>query len=225
MHIDVKICGLTEPAGVAAALDAGADLAGFVFFPPSPRNVPLAEAVRLAEPVRGRARITALTVDADTATLDAIVAGLEPDLLQLHGRETPEQVAAIGRRYGRPVMKSLGIAGPEDVEAARAYADHVERILFDAKPPPEATRPGGLGRRFDWTLLKELDLAVPCMLSGGLDADSVARAIGIVRPRGVDVSSGVESAPGIKEPGLVRDFIARVRAAERDMAEEERIVQ
>lgn len=211
MTIDVKICGLSDPAGVAAAVEAGADMIGFVFFPPSPRHVPVAEAARLAAPARGRANIVALTVDADDNALSEIAEGLKPDLIQLHGSETPERTGDIAARFA-PVMKALGVSRAEDVAAAAAYLPHVERVLFDAKPPEGATRPGGLGRSFDWSLVAGLDLPVPCMLSGGLDPDSVAEALETVRPAGVDVSSGVESARGVKDPVLIRHFIDRVRA-------------
>jgi phosphoribosylanthranilate isomerase len=214
LPIDVKICGLTEPGGVAAALEAGAEMLGFVFFPPSPRNISVDQAFALAAPARGHARIVALTVDADDATLDAIVSGLGPDLLQFHGNESPRRITEIHDRLGVPAMKALGVQGRADMAEARSYLGVVERLLFDAKPPPDATRPGGLGRAFDWRLLADLDLPVPYMLSGGLDRDCVGEAISIAHPQGVDVSSGVESAPGIKEPQLVRDFIAEVRAAE-----------
>ncbi len=218
MPIDVKICGLTEDAGVTAALDAGADMLGFVYFPPSPRHVEVSWAARLAEAARGRARVVALTVDADDATLESIVAGLSPDLLQLHGGEPPARVASIGARFGVPVMKAIGVRVAGDVAPAARYAPHVERILFDAKPPPGATRPGGLGRSFDWTLVAGLDVGAPYMLSGGLDPDTVVDAITTAKPAGVDVSSGVESAPGIKDPALVAHFVARVRALEAAMS-------
>lgn len=218
MGIEVKICGLTEAAGVDAAVESGADFLGFVFFPPSPRNIAVARAAALAESARGRARVVALTVDADDALIADIVAVLAPDLLQLHGAETPDRVAALRARHGIPVMKAIGVSAAADVARARDYASVADRILFDAKPPPDATRPGGLGRAFDWRLLAGVDLALPYMLSGGLDADSVGEAVRIARPQGVDVSSGVESAPGIKAPELVRGFVARLRAAEAALA-------
>ncbi len=230
MSIGVKICGLTDACGLTAALDSGADLLGFVFFPPSPRNVTVARAGELAAPARGKARIVALTVDADDRTLDAIMAGLEPDLLQLHGGESPARAAELRTRYGRPVIKALGVRTAQDVAAAANYAGAVDLILFDAKPPKGATRPGGLGRAFDWTLLAGLDLTVPFVLSGGLDPETVGEAVRIARPYAVDVSSGVESAPGVKDPEAVRRFIAEVRkasvghAAVEAVAEKERIV-
>lgn len=212
--MDVKICGLTDAAAVAAARDAGADMIGFVFFPPSPRHVEPAAAGALAGPARKTARIVALTVDADDSTFDAIFRALGPDMLQLHGRESPERVAALKARFGVPVMKMIAVREAGDLAAVEPYLGLADRILFDAKAPAGATRPGGLGLSFDWTLLAGLDLALPFMLSGGLDPDTVADAIRIARPDGVDVSSGVESAPGVKDPAEVRRFVAAVRAAE-----------
>jgi phosphoribosylanthranilate isomerase len=213
MSLIVKICGLTTAPALDAALDAGADFVGFVFFPPSPRHLELAAAGDLGRQVGGRAGKVALTVDADDGLIAAIMAALAPDLLQLHGREPPARVAAIRARFGRPVMKALPIAGPEDLAAIPAYAGVADRLLFDARPPREATRPGGLGRAFDWRLLERLDLAVPFMLSGGLDAGNVATALAVTAAPGVDVSSGVEAAPGVKDPERIRAFIRAARAA------------
>ncbi len=214
MHVDVKICGLTDAAAVAAVLEARAELAGFVFFPPSPRHLDTGRAAALAAPLRGRAGIVALTVNADDQTFDDIFDTLGPDMLQLHGQESPERVAALKRRYKVPVMKMIAVRGAEDLKGVDPYLDVADRILFDAKAPPGATRPGGLGLRFDWQLLAGLDLPLPFMLSGGLDADSVGAAIAIARPGAVDVSSGVESAPGVKDPEAIAGFVAAVRAAE-----------
>lgn len=218
MHVDVKICGLTDAAAVAAVLEARAEFAGFVFFPPSPRHVDTRHAAALAAPLRRRAGVVALTVDADDQTFDDIFDTLGPDLLQLHGQESPERVASLKSRYKVPVMKMIAVRGAEDLKTVAPYLDVADRILFDAKAPPEATRPGGLGIRFDWRLLAGLDLPLPFMLSGGLDADSVGEAIGIARPDAVDVSSGVESAPGVKDCAEIARFVAAVRATE-SMAE------
>ena len=209
----VKICGLSDEATLDVALEAGADMIGLVHFPPSPRHVELQKAQDLAARARGRAAIVALTVDADDALMDAVIAAIEPDCLQLHGKESPEQVAALAARHGRPVMKALGISTPADVARAAAYAPVCERLLFDAKPPKDATRPGGLGATFDWELLDALDPAVRFMLSGGLNAETVAAAIAATRCEGVDVSSGVEAAPGIKDPDRIRAFIVAARDA------------
>lgn len=212
---EVKICGLTDEAAVSATLRAGADLAGFVFFPPSPRHLTSERANALARPLRGRATIVALTVDADDQTFDEIFDRFGPDMLQLHGTESPERVAALKARYRVPVMKMIAIREADDLGRTHAFHEVADRILFDAKAPPEATRPGGLGVSFDWRLLAGLDLPLPFMLSGGLDPDTVAEAIEIARPAGVDVSSGVESAPGRKDPAAIRRFVEAVRRAER----------
>lgn len=216
MTLLIKICGLSTPETLDVALDAGADMVGFVFFPASPRHVALADAPGLAARVSGRALKVALTVDADDASLDAIVAALKPDLLQLHGHETPERVSAVRRRFGLPVMKALPIATAADLAAIPLYAAVADRLLFDAKPPKDATRPGGLGRPFDWHLLERLETPVPFMLSGGLDAGNVAEALRITRAPGVDVSSGVERAPGEKDPEKIRAFIRAARAAAKE---------
>jgi phosphoribosylanthranilate isomerase len=213
MSVRVKICGLSDGQGVDAAVNAGADLVGFVFFPASPRNVSPGEAAPLAAPARGRAGIVALTVDADDALLSAIASGLRPDLLQLHGRETPERVAKIRDRLKMRVMKAVGVAARQDLERARAYASAADLLLLDAKPPEGAARPGGNGAAFDWTLLDGFDPGVPWWLSGGLDAGNVAAALCAARPMGVDVSSGVERSPGVKDPALIREFVAAARDA------------
>jgi phosphoribosylanthranilate isomerase len=209
----IKICGLRTEEALDAALDAGADLVGFVFFAPSPRNLDLATARALGARVKGRAEKVALTVDADDALLAAIVAALAPDMLQLHGRESPERVAAVKARFGLPVMKAIPIEEARDLAIVPAYARVTDRLLFDARPPRDATRPGGLGRPFDWRLLQNLDPGLPFMLSGGLDAGNVAEALRITRAPGVDVSSGVERAPGEKDPEKIRAFIRAAREA------------
>jgi phosphoribosylanthranilate isomerase len=215
MPLVVKICGLSTRATLDAALAAGADMVGFVFFPASPRHVELGTAAELARAARGRASVVALTVDADDAQLAAIVETIRPDLLQLHGRETPARVAEIKRRFALPVMKALPVATRNDLAALPDYAAVADRILFDARAPKGATRPGGLGATFDWTLLQDLELTLPFMVSGGLTADNVADAVAITRAGGVDISSGVESAPGVKDPELIRAFIRAARATER----------
>ena len=214
MALAIKICGLTAPDVLEAALTAGADFVGFVFFPPSPRNLGLEAARTLGAQVEGRAGKVALTVDANDDTIAAIVAALEPDMLQLHGKETPERVVAVRTRFGLPVMKALPIATRADLASIRLYADVVDRLLFDARPSADATRPGGLGVSFDWSLLKGIDPRVPWMLSGGLDAGNVAEAIAITGAPGIDVSSGVERGPGEKDVGKIRAFIRAARTAE-----------
>lgn len=212
MPIDIKICGLRDMHNLSAALDAGADMVGFVFFPPSPRNISPAEAAPLLAAARGRAAAVALVVDADDALIDeAASAGV--DMLQLHGTETPQRVRDIKARTGLPVMKAVGIAGVEDLSALTPYFGVADRILLDAKPPRDATRPGGHGRTFDWQILAKLDPGLSFMLSGGLNPANVAAAIAAVRPAGVDVSSGVERAPGLKDEALIRQFVANARKA------------
>lgn len=214
MPVEVKICGLRTPETVDAAIEAGADWLGFVFYGPSPRNVLHADARTLSRHVGGRARKVALLVNAGDGEIAAAVEALQPDLIQLHGEEEPRRVQEIRSRYGIPVMKAIGVSAPEDVARAEAYRAAADRILFDAKPPPDSRLPGGNGRAFDWNILAGLDLGKPYMLSGGLDAGNVARAIAVTRAPGVDVSSGVESRPGVKDAGRIAAFVRAVRDAE-----------
>jgi len=213
MPVVIKICGLKTPEALDVALDSGADMVGFVFFPPSPRNLGYQAARALGTRVRGRAQKVALSVDADDATLKAMIEALAPDLMQLHGQETPERVVAVRARFGLPVMKALPIAERADLSPIRLYDKVADRLIFDARAPREATRPGGLGKPFDWRLLENLDAAVPFMLSGGLDPANVAEALCITAAPGVDVSSGVERAPGEKDLEKIRGFIRAARAA------------
>jgi phosphoribosylanthranilate isomerase len=213
MSVLVKICGLKTAAALDAALAAGADLVGFVFFPPSPRHLGLDEARTLGARVKDRAAKVALIVDADDAALDAIVEALRPDMLQLHGKEPPARVAEVKRRLRLPVMKAIPVETTADLAAVPAYAGVADRLLFDARPPRAATRPGGLGKPFDWHLLQDVDRAVPFMLSGGLDAGNVAEALVVTRAAGVDVSSGVERAPGEKDPDRIVAFVRAARNA------------
>ena len=213
MSLIIKICGLKTPETLEAAIAAGADWVGFVFFAKSPRNVLLDEAKVLGQIVGSRAKKVALSVDADDTALADIEKALTPDLHQLHGHETPEHVAAIRARFGRPVIKAVGIAEAADLEAARAYETAADWLLLDAKPPKNAALPGGNGLPFDWQLLAGLDLQKPFMVSGGLDPSNVGEAIAISHPAGVDVSSGVEAAPGIKDPAKIRAFIEAARRA------------
>ena len=212
MSILVKICGLSTPETLDVALEEGADMVGFVFFPPSPRNIAFETARTLGSRVKGRARKVALTVDADDALLEKIVEALKPDMLQLHGHETPQRVAAVRESFGLPVMKVLPIEAKSDLVAIGSYTSVADRLLFDARPPHDATRPGGLGKPFDWHLLENLDLSIPFMLAGGVNAGNVADALRVTRAGGVDVSSSVESAPGVKDPDRIRAFIRAARA-------------
>lgn len=218
MPILVKICGLNTPEALDAALDAGADMVGFVFFPPSPRHIGFEAMKPLGERVNGRAMKVALSVDATDNDLGQLIAALKPDMLQLHGKETVERVAVLRTRFGVPVMKAIAVEQKSDLSPVREYARVADRILFDARAPKDATRPGGLGKPFDWHLLENIDIGVPFMLSGGLDAGNVAEALTITRAPSVDVSSGVERSPGEKDPEKIHAFVraARVAAARLD---------
>jgi phosphoribosylanthranilate isomerase len=214
MSLLVKICGLSTPETLDAALQGGADMVGFVFFPASPRHVGLDAAREFGRQARGRATKVALTVDADDATLANIVETLRPDILQLHGRESVARLRDIKQRFELPVMKAITVETAADLAPLPGYAAVADRILFDARAPKGATRPGGLGASFDWHLLERLALTLPFMVAGGLDAANVAEAVRITRAGGVDVSSGVERSPGIKDPELIRAFIRAARAIE-----------
>ena len=203
----VKICGLTTRKSVLAAADAGAAYVGFVFFPKSPRHLDVAAARDLAIDVPPGIAKVALTVNADDATLDAINETVPLDMLQFHGSESPDRVAEIRARYGLPVMKAIGIATEDDLPALEDYAAVADQLLVDAKPPPGGDLPGGNGLAFDWRLIANRRWPVPWMLAGGLTPDNVAEAIALTGAKQVDVSSGVESAPGVKDVGLIRAFL------------------
>ncbi len=213
MQLDIKICGLKTAEALDAALSGGASHVGFIFFAKSPRNVSPDEAGRLRKAATGRAKAVAVTVDADDAFLDRIVAEMRPDMLQLHGRETPERVAFLKARHGLPVMKALAIGEAADLARVAPFRDVADRFLFDARPPKDAVLPGGNGVAFDWRLLAELDHGLDYMLSGGLDAANVGDALRLANPPGIDVSSGVESAPGVKDTALIAEFLNAVRSA------------
>ncbi|UWU92625.1 phosphoribosylanthranilate isomerase [Bradyrhizobium sp. CB1015] len=213
MSLLVKICGLSTRETLETALDAGADMVGFVFFPPSPRHLSLELGRDLGRQVQRRALKVALTVDADDATLDNIMDALSPDIFQLHGKESVARLRDIKQRFGRPVMKAVPVAAAADLAVLPGYAAVADRILFDARAPKDATRPGGLGEPFDWHLLENLDLKLPYMVSGGLHADNLTEALRVTRAGGVDVSSGVESAPGVKDPEMIKAFIRAARAS------------
>jgi len=214
MSLIVKICGLSTPETLDVAVDAGADMVGFVFFPPSPRHLGLKTARDLGKHVRRRAVKVALTVDADDATLADIVEALQPDILQLHGRETVARLRDVKQKFGLQVMKALAVETAADLASLPFYAAVADRILFDARAPKEATRPGGLGAVFDWHVLENLDLKLPFMVSGGLNAGNVAEAVRVTRAGGVDVSSGVERTPGVKDPEMIRAFIRAARTTD-----------
>jgi len=206
--VRVKICGLRTADDMAAVAAAGASYAGFVFFPPSPRNLApdQAQALALLAPP-GMAKV-ALTVDADDALLDAILARVPVDILQLHGKESPDRVAQVRARYGLPVMKAVGVATAADLPALETHAEVADMLLVDAKAPKGAALPGGNGLAFDWRLIAGRRWACPWMLAGGLTPDNVAEAVGLTGARQVDVSSGVESAPGVKDPARIAAFVA-----------------
>lgn len=212
-NIDIKICGLKTPEAVLRAVDLGATHVGFIFFGKSPRNIEPSDAGALADLVRGRAKIVAVTVDADNDELDEIVSLLRPDILQLHGNESPERVLTVKAVYGLPVMKALSVREAADLEKVDAYVGIADRFLFDAKPPTGSQLPGGNGVSFDWTLMDALDGGVDYMLSGGLNKDNVEEAVAATRAPGVDVSSGVESAPGVKDIGRMEEFFEALRRA------------
>lgn len=214
MSLDIKICGLKTPDTMAAALEGGASHVGFIFFAKSPRYILPGDAGRLREAAQGRAKAVAVTVDADDAVLDAIFAGMDPDIFQLHGHEGPDRVSEVKARYGRPVMKALSISTAADLDGAKPFIGIADGLLFDAKPPKGSNLPGGNGVSFDWTLLQNLDPGLDYMLSGGLNAANIADALCLANPPGLDISSGVESAPGVKDVALIDAFFRAVRAAQ-----------
>lgn len=214
MSAKAKICGVTTPEAVQAAVDGGAGFLGFMFFPKSPRNITPEAAARLAPPARARGvRIVAVTVDPTDAEVDAMVAGLAPDLIQLHGKESPARVREVAQRSGRGIIKVLSVSEAADFAPAASYEPVVEHLMFDTKPPKDADRPGGLGAAFDWTLLEGRRFQRPWFLAGGLNPWNVAGAIAQARAPLVDVSSGVERGAGLKDPTLITAFLEAVRRA------------
>jgi phosphoribosylanthranilate isomerase len=215
MPVDIKICGITSEEAMEAAVEAGADYVGLVFFPPSPRSLAPARAAELVEFLPEDIVRVGLFVDADDAWLDQVLAEVRLDLLQFHGQETPERIEAVRLEYGLPVMKSLGVSTPDDLARVEPYLAAADHLLFDAKPPKGAILPGGNAVAFDWSILAGRDFALPWMLAGGLDAGNVGEALRITGAPAVDVSSGVESAPGVKDPARIHAFVAAVRAVSR----------
>lgn len=209
--VPVKICGLSTPEQLRWAVDAGARYVGFMFFERSPRNVTVETAGALALDVPPGVAKVAVMVDPDDATLEAITAAVPLDMLQLHGAESPERVAAIRARTSLPVMKAVGIAGADDIKRLESYYPVADQILVDAKPPKDAALPGGMGMPFDWTLIQGHHFQRPWMLAGGLTPQNVGLALRLTGAPQLDVSSGVESAPGVKDEGLIRAFMAAVR--------------
>jgi phosphoribosylanthranilate isomerase len=217
--VKVKICGVRTPAILDAAATAGADLVGLVFFAKSPRHLTVEQARLLADAARGRVGTVAVMVDPDDALIDAVAGTVRPDFLQLHGAESPERVAAIKALTGLPVIKAIPVSEAADVSQATAYAAAADQILFDAKAPPGAVLPGGNGVAFDWRVLAAA--RAPFALSGGLDAGNVAEAIRLTGAALVDVSSGVETAPGVKDETLIKRFIQAARSAAQQQAKQE----
>ncbi len=209
----IKICGINDEPGLDAALDAGVDMLGFVFCERSPRHLSLTQAAGLASRMGSRADRVALTVDADDATLESVVAAARPDVLQLHGHETPARITAIKRRFGLPVMRAIPIGSASDLAHVAAFDAVADLLLFDAPARSATIRPGGNGATFDWSLLRGVTTRNPWLLAGGLNAANVAAALAITGANGVDVSSGVERAPGLKHSGLIAAFVAAARGA------------
>ena len=214
MGIQVKICGITGADAADAALRAGADYIGLNFFPGSPRYLKPEQASALAARIRGRAHIVALVADARDEDIAVAVSTVRPDFIQFHGRETPERIASTRARFGVSVIRSIAVAEAADFEQVSAFEDAADMLLFDAKAPANATRPGGHGAVFDWQLLRGRTFSRPWLLSGGITAENVARAIAVSGAPGVDVSSGVETAPGVKSPDMIREFVAAARGAQ-----------
>lgn len=217
MKTQVKICGLKTAEAAERAVALGASHAGFIFFPKSPRNIEPDDAGRIADRIRGRAKIVAVTVNADNDELDEIVSALNPDILQLHGSEDADRLLTVKAIYGLPVMKAFSVREASDLEKIDAYIGIADRFLFDAKPPKGSELPGGNGVSFDWKLLDALDGSVDYMLSGGLNADNIGEAMAQTSARAIDISSGVESAPGVKDLKLMESFFNAVRQAEAGM--------
>lgn len=213
MSVTAKICGVSTPEAVRAALDGGAGFLGFVFFPRSPRNLAVDAARRLAGPARNRAKVVALLVDPTDAQVDEVAQGLAPDLIQLHGAESPSRAREIAARAGTGIVKVLPVADAADLSPAADYETVAEHLMFDAKPPKGASRPGGAGHSFDWTLLAGRRFRRPWFLAGGLDPWNLADAVRQSGAPMVDVSSGVERGPGLKDPALITAFLDAARRA------------
>ena len=214
MTIEVKICGLSSEEGVSAALEGGADLIGFNFYPPSPRAVTATRAAELGKGIAGHAIKVGLFVDADDDTLSAHIETAALDLLQFHGNESPERVMAVKTKWGLPVMKVIKVRGAEDLIVARSFVSAADRLLFDTKPPADLKNalPGGNALAFDWRLLAGTDWPLPWMLAGGLHVGNLSEAVAVSGARSVDVASGVEKSPGLKDPAMIRAFLRTAKA-------------
>ncbi|MBS0281085.1 MAG: phosphoribosylanthranilate isomerase [Proteobacteria bacterium] len=211
MPVQVKICGINSAAAADAVLRAGADFGGLVFFAKSPRHLSLEQGMALAERMRGRLRLAALVVDDNDAALAAIASQVKPDFFQLHGKETPERAAEIRARFGIPVIKAIAVSEAGDLAKVSAYDDVAEMVLFDAVPAADASRPGGHGAAFDWRILNGRSFGRPWFLAGGLNPENIGRAVAVSGAKMVDVSSGVESAPGVKSSDRIADFVAAAK--------------
>jgi phosphoribosylanthranilate isomerase len=213
MGVQTKICGISTPEAATAALEGGAAFLGFMFFDKSPRNVAPEAAWRLAQPVRGKAKVVAVLVDPSDAEADRIAEILKPDLIQLHGKETPARARAVGQRTGAGIIKVLPVSEAADLDLAREFETVAEHLMFETKPPKDAERPGGLGRPFDWTLLAGRKFQRPWFLAGGLDPWNLAQAVQQSGARLLDVSSGVERGAGLKDPALIAAFLDAAKRA------------
>jgi phosphoribosylanthranilate isomerase len=213
MGVQAKICGISTPEAVTAALSGGAAYLGFVFFEKSPRNIAPDAAWRLAQPVRGKAQVVALLVDPSDAEVDRVAGTLKPDLIQLHGRETPARTRAVGQRAGVGVIKVLPVSEAADLDAAREFETVVEHLMFETRPPKDAERPGGHGKPFDWTLMAGRRFQRPWFLAGGLDPWNLTQAVQQSGAPLLDVSSGVERGPGLKDPALIAAFLDAAKRA------------
>jgi phosphoribosylanthranilate isomerase len=213
MNLRVKICGINSIEAAVAAVASGADFGGLVFFPPSPRHAGFDRAARLAQILRGKVQIVSLLVNPDDPLVAELIARIQPDMIQLHGDESPARVAAIAKLSRKPVMKALAVTAPEDLRRVHDYREVADYILFDSRPGPLAERPGGLGLAFDWRMLAGIRLDRPWGIAGGLNPENVARAIAIANPAFVDTSSGVEDGPGQKNREKIAAFIGAARAA------------
>jgi phosphoribosylanthranilate isomerase len=213
MGVQAKICGISTSDAVTAALEGGAAFLGFMFFERSPRNIAPDAAWRLAQPARGKAKVVAVLVDPSDAEVDRIATVLQPDVIQLHGAETPARARAVGQRAGAGIIKVLPVAEAADLAAAADFEAVVDHLMFDTKPPKDADRPGGSGQAFDWTLLAGRRFQRPWFLAGGLDPWNLSEAVKLSGAPLVDVSSGVERGPGLKDPALIRAFLDAVKSA------------
>ncbi len=213
MRIKVKICGLNGERGLSAAVENKASYVGFVFYRRSPRFISTQDAAAFVASLPRRVKAVGLFVNPSDSALDAVLNHVRLDMVQLHGRETPERVDDVRAAYGLPVMKAIGVSSESDLRAAQKYEDHADWLLFDAKPPKSATRPGGNATSFDWALMKSYLGKTPWMLAGGLTPRNVAKAIQLSGARAVDVSSGVETRPGLKSPAKIRSFLNAAKAA------------